>query len=398
MGLLSEPLRRGTGKPSAALVALVTTAATLAMHIIVPALPATASDLGVSPAEIQLTITVYLVGLAVGQLLYGSLSDRFGRRPLLLMGLTLYVAGSVFSMVAAGLEALLVARVVQAIGGCGGLVLGRAMVRDGSTPEDAAGRLALLTMAMTVAPAISPAIGGLIAGWVGWRAVHLALALFGTLLALWVLIGMPESNRNRLQAPGFAVLVTGYWHLLRLPKFRNFAIGGSCSTVSIYAFLSVSPFIFVDILDRPLNEVGFYYLVIVAGATLGAVAARKISFRVEARRGAQIGNAVSLLSALAFLMIGLTGQLSLVAVVGSMTVYSFGVGIASPHAMAGSMSIEPRLIGAASSLYGFAQMALGALLTLIVSIWHDDTIMPVAIVLLTTSAIGQVAFQRIRRG
>ena len=152
---------------------------TMAMHMVIPALPAIAADLHESPGVIQMTVTLYLLGLAAGQLIYGPLSDRFGRRPVLLGGLALYLLASVVAATAAGTGALLTARVFQALGGCSGLVLGRAMMRDGSSSEKAAGSLAILHTAMSVGPALAPAIGGFVALWGGWRAPFALLAVVG---------------------------------------------------------------------------------------------------------------------------------------------------------------------------------------------------------------------------
>src|SRR6202046_4583476 len=172
MRLLTTPLlHRGVRAPFLLLVAM-TACGTLGMHVIIPALPATARALGISAGTAQLTITLYLIGLAIGQLLYGPVSDRFGRRPVLLTGLSLFTVASVVTAAAPPAGILIVARSVQSIGGCAGLVLGRAAVRDGATAEKAAGQLALLTLVMAMVPAIAPAIGGYLTAYIRWRASY----------------------------------------------------------------------------------------------------------------------------------------------------------------------------------------------------------------------------------
>lgn len=138
------------------LLAVIAMLGTLGMHILVPALPGMASDFHTTPATMQLAITSYMIGLAAGQIFYGPVSDRFGRRPVLLAGLVLYIIGMALALPMMSIGFLLFARVLQALGACGAFVLGRAMVRDGATPESAAGRMAVLTMAMTISPAIAP--------------------------------------------------------------------------------------------------------------------------------------------------------------------------------------------------------------------------------------------------
>ena len=159
MRLLTTPLLGGRERAPFLLLVALTACGTLGMHVIIPALPATARAMGISIGSVQLTITLYLIGLAAGQLLYGPLSDRFGRRPVLLAGMGLFTLASAATALAPNPAVLIGARILQSIGGCAGLVLGRAAVRDGATPDKAAGQLALLTVVMSVVPAIAPAIG-----------------------------------------------------------------------------------------------------------------------------------------------------------------------------------------------------------------------------------------------
>ena len=173
--LTTSPVRRRARAPFLLLVAM-TACGTLGMHIIIPALPATARALDMSIGTSQLTITLYLIGLAIGQLLYGPVSDRFGRRPVVLAGLSLFTGASVVTAVAPNAAVLIGARILQSLGGCAGLVLGRAAVRDGATAEKAAGQLALLTLVMAMVPAIAPAIGGFLTAYVHWRASYVLLA------------------------------------------------------------------------------------------------------------------------------------------------------------------------------------------------------------------------------
>src|SRR4051794_1760528 len=180
MRLLTTPLlgSRRVKAPFPLLVAM-TACGTLGMHIIIPALPATARALGMSIATSQLTITLYLIGLAIGQLLYGPVSDRFGRRPVLLAGLSVFTGASIMTALAPNAGVLIGARILQSLGGCAGLVLGRAAVRDGASAEKAAGQLALLTLVMAMVPAVAPAIGGYLTAYIHWRASYVLLAGFG---------------------------------------------------------------------------------------------------------------------------------------------------------------------------------------------------------------------------
>ena len=393
--ILSRPPFRAGSDPSLALLIAVTMTGTVALHVFIPALPMAAADLHASPLAIQLTITVYLVGLATGQLVYGPLSDRFGRRPMIIASLALYLFGFLLAIPATSIGWLVAARVLQSLGGCGSLVLGRAMVRDISTSEEAAKKLALLLGAMTLTPALAPALGGFVEGWFGWRAIFVALAaLVGVLLAL-VILTLPETNRDPVPIGGVIAVLRGYGHLLRSRKFRCFLVAGACGGTSLYAFLAMAPFLIIDVLRRPSAEVGLYCVVVTVGMVVGSLLARRIAGRLEIRHAARRGNLVFFVGACALLAIDVSGHLTVAGLIAPLFVYSIGVGVAGPNVAAGAMNIEPRAAGSASSLYGFSQMATGALFTLCVGFWHDGTATPVAAVLVFASVCAGIALQRV---
>src|ERR1700744_2495198 len=220
--LPTTPLHRRARAPFFLLVAM-TACGTLGMHVIIPALPATARALDMSIGTSQLTITLYLIGLAIGQLLYGPISDRFGRRPVLLAGLSLFTAASIVTALAPSAPILIGARIVQSLGGCAGLVLGRAAVRDGASADKAAGQLALLTLVMAMVPAIAPAIGGYLTAYIHWRASYVLLAVFGAATLLGCLLLMPETRSP--QGASQRSMLTAYARLLRSRRFLGYAVG-----------------------------------------------------------------------------------------------------------------------------------------------------------------------------
>lgn len=391
---LTRPLLKASHASLPLLVA-VTMTGTVAMHIFVPALPHAAGDLGTSPGAAQLTVTLYLCGLALGQLVYGPISDRFGRRPVLLASLALYWVGLLLAIPAPNIGILIFARILQSLGACGPLVLGRAMMRDLSSSEDAARQIAVLTMAMTLTPALAPAIGGYIDLWFGWRAIFVALAVLVGGLGAMVLLTLPETNREPIPLPGIGAVLSGYLRLLRSAKYRNYAIAAACCGTSTYAFLAVAPFLLVDLLGRAPQEVGLYCLIVVFGMVAGSVVARATAGRVKIRRAARGGNLLCVASAAALLVIDRTGQLSVATLIPPLVVYSVGVGIAGPNAVAGLMNVDPRAAGSASSLYGFLQMMAGAAFTLAVALWHAASALPLAVTLLVASLAAMISLQRV---
>jgi DHA1 family bicyclomycin/chloramphenicol resistance-like MFS transporter len=384
----SRTLRRGVRAPFLLLVAM-TACGTLGMHIIIPALPATARALGMSIATAQLTITLYLIGLAIGQLAYGPLSDRFGRRPVLLAGLSLFTLASIVTALAPTAGILIGARILQSLGGCAGLVLGRAAVRDGATADKAAGQLAMLTLVMAMVPAIAPAIGGYLTAYIHWRASYVLLAVFGAGTLVACFLRMPETLVAPL-GPRRSML-TAYARLLRAPRFLGYAIGGACSTTAFYGFMSASPFIFETQLHQPTQRVGLYYLLLMLGVAVGSLGARRVAGKLSIQTALRIANALGILGAALFALADVTDTLTVATVVAPVSLFMVGAGMASPFALAGSVSVNPQAIGAASGLYGFIQMGYGMLCTVVVETWHPGAVYPVATVLLGSALLGQVA-------
>ncbi len=372
------------------LLTLITFSGTLAMHIFVPALPEAARSLGASIGEMQLTMSVYIFGLAVGQLAYGPLSDRFGRRPVLVAGLVLYTLAGLAACVLSNVHYLIVARLLQALGGCAGMVIGRAIVRDTALPQEAARRLATMNLMVALGPGAAPLIGGALATAFGWRSIFYALALLGFVNVLFALLLLPESHAAEGGAK-VGSLARNYRRLLTSPAFLGFAVGGGCATTSMYAFISVSPFIFARQLGRPDYEVGIYPAILLAGVWLGSMAATRLIPRLPIDKLAVWANAFSVLGALVFLGVAVTHQLSVLLVIGPMFVFGLGAGIASPAALTQAISVNPHVIGSASGLYGFSQMGVGALCTALVGLGSDPAL-TAAIILATAGVIGQASF------
>ena len=372
------------------LLTLITFSGTLAMHIFVPALPEAARALGASIGEMQLTMSVYIFGLAVGQLAYGPLSDRFGRRPVLVAGLVLYTLAGLAACVLSNVHYLIVARLLQALGGCAGMVIGRAIVRDTALPQEAARRLATMNLMVALGPGAAPLIGGALATAFGWRSIFYALALLGFVNVLFALLLLPESHAPEGSGK-VGSLARNYRRLLTSPAFLGFAVGGGCATTSMYAFISVSPFIFAHQLGRPAYEVGIYPAILLAGVWLGSMAATRLIPRLPIDKLAVWANAFSVLGALVFLGVTLTHHLSVLLVIGPMFVFGMGAGIASPAALTQAISVNPHVIGSASGLYGFSQMGVGALCTALVGLGSDPAL-TAAIILSTAGVIGQASF------
>ena len=381
--------RPTTGAAPFALLVAITACGTLGMHLVIPALPATARALHVSAGTIQLTITLYLIGLAAGQLAYGPISDRFGRRPVLLAGLALFTLAGLATALAPSAAWLILARILQSIGGCAGLVLGRAMVRDAAEGDRATKQLALLTLVMSMAPAIAPVFGGYAVAWFGWRAAFGVLAAVGAITLALTAWRLPETNQPGRRTG--ASLLAGSIRLARSPAFRGFALGGACTTTSFYAFMAASPFIFINLLHQTPQRVGLLYMLLMVGLAAGGFTANRLAGRVRMERVLRGANLLAIAAAAGFLLAWATGVLNVATVVGSVGLFMMGAGIASPFALTSAISVNPNAIGAASGLYGAVQMLYGALCTVIVASWAPGSVPTVGVVMLGSAVLGQVA-------
>lgn len=373
------------------LLALVTFSGTLAMHIFVPALPIAAQSLGAGMGAMQMTVSLYILGLAVGQLAYGPLADRYGRRPVLLFGLALYSAAGLAAALAPDVHALIAARLFQAVGGCAGLVLGRSMVRDTAEPQEATKRLALMNLMVTVGPSVAPLVGGALASAFGWRSIFHALFGLGLMGLLFAWRLLPETGTPGTRVEG-RELARNYGSLLASPAFLGFSVGGGCATTSMYAFIASAPFVFVDQLHRPAHEAGIYLAILVSGVWLGSFLTSRLIARVDLDRLMTRSSLLS--SAAAFVLLGaaLTQRLSVPLIVATMFLYTVGAGMASPAALTRAIGVNPRVIGSASGLYGATQMAVGAVCTALAGLGHRNPALAAALVLAGASIVAQASF------
>ncbi|SDW90044.1 MFS transporter, DHA1 family, bicyclomycin/chloramphenicol resistance protein [Celeribacter indicus] len=371
------------------LLALLTLSGTMAIHIFVPALPRVVDAFGTTAGGAQMTLSAYIVGLALAQIVYGPVADRYGRRPVLVAGMFIYALSGLVAFLSPTIELLIAARFFEAIGGGSGLVLGRAMVRDGNSHEAAAKKLSLMNLIVMTGPGISPLVGAGLSAVTGWRSIFLLLCLLGlaNLLLVWRRLPRgPEAEGRDLR-----VVMGNYLRLLRSRGFLGYAIGGSFATTALYAYIGAAPFIFVDQLHRPEGEIAAYLAFNILGAWFGSLTANRLAGRIRTGRLMVTGNLISCLGALLFLLVVLTGGLGVALTVLLMLLFSYGAGIASPMALSEALNLNPAATGSASGLYGCMQMVIGALCAALSGIGGNPAL-SAALVLAAAGLLAQLSF------
>jgi MFS transporter, DHA1 family, multidrug resistance protein len=377
--LTSEPARPG----SLPLLAWVAIAGTLPIHVFAPALPDLAADLHTSNRAAGQVMTAYLLGLSAGQLIYGPLADRHGRRPLLLIGLSGYTLASIVCAWSPSLLVLLTARFIQAIGGCAGLVLGRVMAADGADERQLARRLAVLGLATSASPALSPLLGAELTALLGWRGLLQVLSLINAVMLLVTVWSLRESRAAGWPRCSQAGARFIYGRLLRSRQFLFRAAGGACATVSFYAFIAAAPFIFSLRFHFTPQHFASVYFAVVSGVAAGNWSAQRML--AGQRKMLLTATSIMLTSAVAMLAAWLAGAFTPPVLIGAMMLYTFGTGLSGPLAFAAVVEAQGAFAGSASGLYGFLQMTFGAVCAAAVGATTGDPSLIMTLVLLSAS-------------
>ena len=347
-------------RPSYAILIAISAVGPLALNIFMPSMPGLQREFGVTYGVVQLTLTLYLIGMAACQLVYGPISDRVGRRPMLLGGLSVFVVASFMAAVAPSIELLIAARLLQALGGAAGIVLARAMVRDVFDRETSASVISYITMAFVVAPMVAPVLGGFIDLHFGWRTDFWLLAVLGAVVLSASWRYLPETHVDRIPAGSGMNLVAGAVRLFAMPRFRGYTLTLAFTSAVFFAFLGGAPHIMIDVLKRTPMEYGLWFFIISAGYMLGNFLSGRYTRAIGIDRMILLGCCITLAGGLLCFMAAIAGLLSPATLFVPMALAALGNGLTIPNGTAGAISVDPRLTGAAAGWSGFTQMACGA--------------------------------------
>ncbi|MCP4392629.1 MAG: Bcr/CflA family multidrug efflux MFS transporter [Gammaproteobacteria bacterium] len=361
-------------------IALLVALGPLATDMYLPALPGLAGEFSTSAGMVQLTLSLFLAGFALAQIIYGPLSDRFGRKPVLLCGLALFVVASIACAFAKNIEMLILARFVQALGGSAGPVLGRAMVRDIHGPQESARVLSHIGSAMALAPAFAPILGGYMSVYLGWPSIFWFLTLVGILGASLLVLAIAETAPQEHRHPKpVKTILADYARLLQDATYLGYTLTCTLAYAGLFAFLSGSSFVIIDYFGVGEQHFGLLFMLVVAGYISGTLTGAKLSRSYDFRRLVAAGSMLLLIAGAAMFIIALNQPEQVMSIILPMMVFMHGVGLVMPQSMAGAMANYPQMAGSASGLLGFIQMSVAGLIGIAVGHGYDGT--PVAMAL-----------------
>ena len=332
----------------------------LAVHLFLPVIPAVKEALGLSDALAQLAFSISLFGMAFATLFYGSLSDRYGRRPVLLSGLCLFLVGSVISAFSNSIVALVLGRLVQAIGAGCGITLVRAIARDAFGPEHLVKAIAYLTMFYTLGPMISPIVGGILIDAFGWRSVFIFALLAAAAIATGAYFAIYETRPPKEHGQSSVSIGRSYLELFAHPRFAAFVLQSGFSTGAFITVASASPTLMKELLHRPATEFGFYFVMFPVGFFCGNLIASRLGGRVTAETMVLAGSSLLMTTMIVQATLLLSGHVAPLTIFVPGFFITLSQGLALPNGQAAAIATIPRLAGTAAGVGVFMQQFCGA--------------------------------------
>lgn len=369
-----------------ALVSALVATGAMSMDMYIPSFPGMAADLTAPAGDIQLTMSVFLFGFAASQLVYGPLSDRFGRRRVLIWGMVIYCLTSIACTFAVTVEMLIGLRLAQAFGACSGSVIGRAMVRDRYQLAEAARAFGYLGMAMMLTPILSPILGAWLEITFGWRSNFVVMAGFGVIILLVSMFLLAETNKT-LDPEAFQIrrMASNYAMLLRNRRFMGYALSLSFAFAGVFAFVTGSPFVMIDMLAITPDLFAIWFGFVAGGYLVGSFVSTRLAPRLGVDRTIALGVTIYLSCALILIWLATLGHFDVWVICLPMIFLSCGNGLVIPNSQAGALSPFPRMAGAAAALMGCFSMAGAGLGGAAVAGFYNGTQFPMILATLLSA-------------
>jgi DHA1 family bicyclomycin/chloramphenicol resistance-like MFS transporter len=356
-----------------------------------PAMPQLIDSLGASVSQGQLTLSVFLMGFAIGQLFYGNISDRHGRKPVIYLGLAIYLAGTLGCIFAFDINTLIAARFVQGLGGAAGPVLARAMVADSHDRAEAAKIMASIAGVMALVPAIAPVFGSWLLYLFEWRAHFVTLLIFGVLTLVGI-ARLQETLKTVSTEPlNLSSIFNQFPRCLSNSSFVGFTLCGGATYAAIFCYISTSSFIIIGLMGLAPEYFGYTFMVVVFGYMSGAMTSSRIVAKKGVIRVLALGQMVGLLAAMLLMTLAIFEVNRLIPLLIAFFMIFMASGLSLAVSQMGAISELPDAVGRASSVFGFLQIAFASLTGYVVGLFYNNTLLPTAIgvaVVMLLSAFG----------
>ena len=378
---MTAPSQPGEALTYITLVSLVAYAA-IATDLYLPAIPYMIADLGGTTSDGQLTLSIFMVGLALGQLFFGPLSDRFGRVPVVRTGTLLFLVTSVLCALANDMGFMWAMRALQGLAAASGPVIARAIVRDRYEGNRAAQVMSTLSAAMAIIPMVAPSIGVLILQFAEWPAVFIALAVFAALV-LAALGRLPETNSTssseRLTLP---MVIRSFSEMLRRQAFLGYQMAGSFSFAALFVYLSTVAFFLPDVFNIPTSLFGYAFAMTVFGFMTGSLINARLVMRFGMNQTLKAGLSISLLSAVVIVLLSAKASDHLYAMAALSSTFFLGVGLTASNASMGAISLYAHRAGSASAVYGFTHALLASAVGAVAGLLYEGRLLEPALIML----------------
>ncbi len=362
----------------------------MSVDMYLPGLPAIAKDLGATAGDVQMTLSAFFVGFAIGTLIYGPVSDRFGRRPVLLGGIAFYIATSVICAVAWNVEVLIAARFLHALGAGAASVVARSIVRDKFERDLAARAYSLMMIVMLLAPLLAPLAGGQVLAYFDWRAIFWVLSVFAALCLIAAIFMLPESNPpERRPKSSLLGLMKGYLTVSKNRRTLGCVLTSAMAFGGLFVYITASPFVYIELFGVKPEYYGFLFGGTALGLMIGSYANSRLVMRVGARRMLRIGTSCAGLFGLFVLAAGWSGFGGLPVLVATLVLFIGSLSMIASNAIAIAVDPFPQQAGTVNALMGFLQFAVGALAASLVGILDDGSALPMVGII---AACGIAAF------
>lgn len=358
----------------------------LSVDMYLPALPAMQIALNTTVSQMHLTLSAYLFGFAVFHLICGPLADRYGRKPILIYGTTIFVLASVGCSRADTIDELLLFRVLQGVGACVGPTLARAIVRDIFGPTRAAKALSTLAMLMAVAPAVAPTLGGAMLLVLPWSSIFIFLALYG-LASIFLVQRYLQETLPEKQSLHPTKIAKNYAQLIRDPFYLLVTISSALLYASLLVYLSSSSFVYIKMLGVPVQYFGYVFLAGVVGYALGSAISARLSGRYTPEQLSLLGTTMGLAACLIMWLCSFFYPDKIATYMAPMAFFSASLGLVLPNSMAIALKPFPHIAGTASSLLGFIQMSTSAIGSALVGLMLTTSPQPMVLTMVGTAAL-----------